>query len=88
MVSCAHGRMAAAFDAKDWTGAALEARRGLRDVPDSPELKEALAAALHNRARDLVAAHDCPAARALALEVRALGMAEQAASVLRACPGP
>lgn len=85
LANCAYRRGAVPFNNKQWRQAAQEFRRGLKDVPDSKELRTNLAAALHNEAAQRISAGDCEEGLALAAEVAHYGMQEQAKALEAAC---
>lgn len=84
--SCAAVRAKKAADAHDWSTAATELRRGLRDAPASKPLEENLGVMLHNLAADLLKAKSCDDARALLPELDELGKKQAAAAVRQQCP--
>ena len=73
LATCAQFRVKAAFDRKQWAQAAAEARRGQMDAPHSAALRQALAAALFNAARQQALAGNCTQAKILAAEAAAAG---------------
>jgi tetratricopeptide (TPR) repeat protein len=86
--ACAMNRASAAATRSDWTGAVVEVRRGLIDVPQSRLLRENLGAMLHNEALGYVTAKRCAEARGVVDELLRLGRKSSATAIERACPAP
>lgn len=84
---CANERAAKKAKTRDWEGAVVELRRGLRDAPDSKVLDDNLARMLHNVGVALLQQKRCDDALALLPELRKRQQTEVANDVVRICDG-
>ncbi|MEW5851980.1 MAG: hypothetical protein AB2A00_24545 [Myxococcota bacterium] len=85
LASCAFKRAMVPWQEKRWGDVVEELRRGLRDAPDSVELRKNLASALHNAAIDHYNAGDCGEAMALVKEARGYGLGAEAEALEQRC---
>jgi len=85
MASCAQNRAMGAWNKRDWSAATVELRRGLKDAPSHPQLKENLATALYNSAVGKAESGDCEEALGLVDEAVDMGLAIDATALRMKC---
>ncbi len=82
---CANERAGAKAKARDWEGAVVELRRGLRDAPQSKTLDDNLGRMLHNVAVAHLQQKKCDDATALVPELKARKQDEIVGEITKIC---